>query len=177
MVIDVTEHGKAGHAARNEGVNAIDKAIDDIQRLHRQQFERISPLLGAVKATVTIINAGTQHNVVPATCQFTIDVRSNELYTNEELFDIISGLIEGEAKARSFRLNSSGISLTHPIVERAISLGLTPYGSPTLSNQAFMNFPSLKIGPGQSARSHTANEFICIDEIDQAIALYLKLLA
>jgi acetylornithine deacetylase len=133
-------------------------------------------LLGPVKATVTIIHAGTQHNVIPDSCQFTIDVRSNECYTNQELFDEIAPYLKGTAVARSFRLNSSGIDPEHPIVKKAIGLGLKPFGSPTLSNQALLPFPSVKIGPGDSARSHTADEYIKIAEIEHAIKLYIQLL-
>ena len=176
MVIDVTEKGVAGHAARNEGVNAIYKAVGDIQWIHNHQFAKTSNLLGPVKATVTVINAGTQHNVIPDHCQFTIDVRSNECYTNQELFDEIAGNLQGTAVARSFRLNSSSIDPAHPFIQKAISLGLKPFGSPTLSNQALLPFPSVKIGPGDSSRSHTADEFIKIAEIEQAILLYIQLL-
>ncbi len=177
MVIDVDEEGVSGHAARNEGVNAIYKAVDDIERIRHHEFSRVSPLLGPVKATVTIVNAGTQHNVVPAECRFTIDVRSNELYTNQELFDEISQLLQGRTTARSFRLGSSRTDMNHPIVRRAMALGLKPFGSPTLSNQAFMPFESIKIGPGDSARSHSADEFICRHEIEESIRLYTELLA
>lgn len=176
MVIDVNVQGVAGHAARNEGVNAIYKAIEDIQWIENHQFERVSPLLGPVKTTVTIIHAGTQHNVVPDNCQFTIDVRSNECYTNQELFDEIAHHVKGTAVARSFRLNSSYIDSEHPFIAKTIALGLKPFGSPTLSNQALLPFPSVKIGPGESARSHTADEYIKIDEIEQAIRLYVQLL-
>jgi len=177
MVIDVTTKGVSGHAARNEGVNAIYKAIEDIRWIETHQFAKTSKLLGPVKATVTIIQAGTQHNVIPDRCQFTIDVRSNECYTNQEIFDEIANNLQGTAVARSFRLNSSSIALTHTFVQKAINLGLTPFGSPTLSNQALMPFPSIKIGPGDSSRSHTADEFIRIEEIAQAIKLYYSLLS
>lgn len=176
MVIDVTEEGVAGHAARNEGVNAIYKAVDDINWVRNHRFERESPLLGPVKATVTIVNAGTQHNVVPAECKFTIDVRSNELYTNQELFDEISANLQGQAVARSYRLRSSSIDTSHPFVRCAMSMGLEPYGSPTLSNRALLPYTSVKMGPGQSARSHSADEFICISEIENAIETYQKLI-
>lgn len=176
MVIDVTNEGIAGHAARNEGVNAIYEAIDDIQWIKSHQFAKNSELLGPVKTTVTIIQAGTQHNVIPDHCQFTIDVRSNECYTNQEIFDEIAKNLGGTAVARSFRLNSSSINPAHPFVQKAISLGLTPFGSPTLSNQALIPFPSVKIGPGDSSRSHTADEYIKIDEIAQAIELLPQLL-
>lgn len=177
MVIDVTNEGIAGHAARNEGVNAIYKSIEDIQWITSHQFAKSSNLLGPVKTTVTIIQAGTQHNVIPDRCLFTIDVRSNECYTNQEIFDEIAENLQGTAVARSFRLNSSSIDPTHPFVRNAISLGLTPFGSPTLSNQALIPFPSVKIGPGDSSRSHTADEYIKTDEIAQAIELFPKLLS
>lgn len=177
MVIDVTEQGVAGHAAREGGVNAIYKAVDDIDWIRNHQFDKVSTLLGPVKMTATIINAGTQHNVIPDKCVFTIDVRSNELYSNQELFDEISSKLQGDAKARSFRLNSSRIDMQHPFVKKLLDMGLTPFGSPTLSNQALMHFPSVKIGPGDSSRSHSADEFIRIAEIDKAIEMYCKLLA
>ncbi len=176
MVLDVTAHGKAGHAARNEGENAIYKALEDIEWFRNYKFEKVSPLLGPVKMTVTIVNAGTQHNVVPDTCTFTVDVRSNECYTNRELFDEIGKNVKSEVKARSFRLGSSGIDQNHPLVQRIIELGGKPFGSPTLSDQALMPFPSLKLGPGESKRSHSADEFVDFCEIEHAIETYLKLL-
>ena len=176
MVLDVTSHGKAGHAARNEGENAIYKALDDICWFKDFKFPKVSPLLGPVKTTVTVINAGTQHNVIPDKCVFTVDVRTNECYTNHEIFDEIVRNVKSEVKARSFRLNSSSVSPDHPIVRKAVEMGLEPFGSPTLSDQALMNFPSVKIGPGSSSRSHTADEFICVDEIAGAINLYVRLL-
>ncbi len=176
MVIDAVAHGKAGHAARNEGDNAIYHAMQDILWLKEWQFPKQTELLGPVKQTVTIINAGTQHNVIPDTCTFTIDVRSNECYTNEEIFAFFQEHLTSELKARSFRLSSSRIPLEHPFVQACIQEGLTPFGSPTLSDQALMRFPSLKLGPGESSRSHTADEYIKISEIDRAISLYTKLL-
>lgn len=176
MVIDVTAHGKSGHAARNEGENAIYKALDDIQWFRQFHFDKESPLLGPVKMSVTIIQAGTQHNVIPDQCKFTVDVRSNEFYSNEEIFKIICNHIQGKAQARSFRLNSSHITEDHPLVKRTIELGRIPFGSPTLSDQALMKFPSLKMGPGQSSRSHTANEYIELNEIKEAITLYYNIL-
>ncbi len=176
MVIDATAHGKAGHAARNEGDNAIYHAIKDIQWLSEWQFPKQTELLGPVKNTVTIVNAGTQHNVIPDQCTFTIDVRSNECYTNEEIFAYFQQHLTSELHARSFRLSSSRIDITHPFVQACIRKGLTPFGSPTLSDQALMRFPSLKLGPGNSSRSHTADEYIKISEIDQAISLYIDLL-
>lgn len=176
MVLDVTAHGKAGHAARNEGDNAIYHAMEDIRWFMDKKWPEVSDLLGPVKMTTTIINAGTQHNVIPDVCTFTVDVRTNECYTNEELYNLICAEVKSEVKARSFRLNSSRISPSHPIVSKLTEMGRKPFGSPTLSDQALMPFPSLKIGPGDSRRSHTADEYICIEEIRQAIALYVDLL-
>lgn len=176
MVIDGCANGKSGHAARNEGINAIYEALDDLVWLRDYSFEKTSSLLGAVKMSVTVINAGTQHNVVPDKCEFIIDVRTNELYSNEEVFDIIKSHLKSEVKARSFRLSSSGISPDHPLVKRCIELGMKPFGSPTLSDQALMRFPSFKLGPGESSRSHSADEFIRLSEIGHAIETYLKIL-
>ena len=176
MVIDVEAYGKSGHAARNEGDNAIYKVLDDIRWFRDYQFPKVSEMLGPVKMSVTVIHAGTQHNVVPDLCTFTVDVRSNECYSNEELFAEIKSHISCEPKARSFRLNSSHTPDDHPLVKRAIALGRVPFGSPTLSDQALMPFPSMKMGPGKSSRSHTADEFIFVQEIEEAIDLYLQLL-
>lgn len=177
MVLDVTAHGRAGHAARNEGVNAIYEALEDIQWFRTHQFEKISPMLGPVKMTVTIIQAGSQHNVVPDECKFTVDVRPNECYSNQEILDEIKKNVKSDVVARSTRLNSSQISPAHPLVQRIIAMGRQPYGSPTLSDQALMHFPSFKMGPGDSARSHTAEEYILISEIRHAITFYLQLLS
>ena len=176
MVLDVNAHGKAGHAARNEGENAIYKALNDIQWFRDYRFSKESPLLGPVKMSVTQVNAGTQHNVVPDLCTFVVDIRSNECYSNEELFSEICSHIQSEAKARSFRLNSSHIDMDHPFVKRTLKLGRTPFGSPTLSDQALMKFPSVKIGPGKSSRSHTADEYILVSEIEEAIKMYIDIL-
>lgn len=176
MVVDIAAHGKSGHAARNEGVNAIYEALDDLCWIRSHRFDRVSQFLGPTKMQATVINAGTQHNVVPDECKIVVDVRTNELYTNEEVFDIISSHCKSECRARSFRLHSSRIDLNHPLVERCVALGLQPFGSPTLSDQALMPFASLKLGPGQSARSHSANEYIKVSEIEHAIGLYLRLL-
>ena len=176
MVIDGTAHGRSGHAARGEGVNAIYEALDDLCFLRTHRFSRVSPLLGPTLATVTMVNAGTQHNVVPDECRFVIDVRTNELYTNEEVFEFLKGKLTSEIKARSFRLSSSSIAADNPVVRRCVDMGKTPFGSPTLSDQALMPFPSLKMGPGESARSHSADEFIYIKEIDDAIKTYISLL-
>ncbi len=176
MVLDVMAHGKAGHAAREEGDNAIYKVLKDIEWFRDYHFPKVSPLLGAVKMNVTQINAGTQHNVVPDLCTFVVDIRSNEFYSNEELFNEISAHIHCEAKARSFRLDSSHINPEHPFVKRTIELGKVPFGSPTLSDQTLMNFPSVKIGPGKSSRSHTADEYVLVSEIEEAISMYICIL-
>ncbi|WP_159521788.1 M20 family metallo-hydrolase [Sunxiuqinia indica] len=176
MVLDGTAHGQTGHAARNEGENALYKALDDIQLLRNYQFEKSSEVLGDVKMSITQISAGTQHNVVPDQCSFVVDVRTNEYYSNQEAFEIIDSLIESEVKARSFRLNSSGTELDHPIVKRGLELGLTYYGSPTTSDQAVMPFRSIKIGPGDSARSHTPDEYILLSEIEDGFKIYVDLL-
>ena len=176
MVLDVTAIGRSGHAARDEGDNAIYKALEDIAWFRDYRFEQVSPLLGPVKMSVTIVNAGTQHNVIPDRCTFTVDVRSNECYTNQELFEEIQKHVRSEVRARSFRLGSSHVPQQHPLVQRAVALGRTPFGSPTLSDQALMPFPSMKMGPGRSSRSHTADEFIFIREIEEAIDLYWQLL-
>lgn len=176
MVLDVTAYGKAGHAARNEGDNALYKVLDDIRWFRDYQFEKVSPTLGPVKTSVTMIQAGTQHNVIPDKCSFVVDVRSNDCYSNQEIYKQICEHTTCEVKARSFRLNSSGISMEHPLVKKALEMGRKPFGSPTLSNQALMPFPSMKMGPGDSARSHTANEFIKVEEIKEAISMYVELL-
>ncbi len=176
MVIDAKAKGKAGHAARNEGINAIEIAMSDIEKIKNLVFDRPSEWLSANKLTVTQIKAGTQHNVVPDICEFVIDVRTNDRYTNKEVFEILQTNLTSELTARSFRLNASSISGSHPLVQRCIEMGLKCFGSPTLSDQALMPFPTLKIGPGDSARSHTADEFIFISEIEDAIEKYILLL-
>lgn len=178
MVLDFTVHGKAGHAARYEGVNALYRATELIEKLRNFKFDKVSDLLGPVKFTITMINAGTQHNVIPDLCTFTADVRTNELYSNHEVFDMISAVLPEwcDVKARSFNLNSSRIDVNHPIIRKAVSKGLVPYGSPTLSDQAVLDCRSFKMGPGDSARSHTANEYITMEELEQAVPLYLNLL-
>ncbi len=176
MVLDCTAHGKSGHAARNEGINAIYKAMESIQWINEHPLPNQTDLLGPVKMTTTMIEAGTQHNVIPDKCTFVVDVRSNECYSNEQIFDYLKQNLSCEVQARSFRLSSSGISLDNPLVKKVLAMGGQPFGSPTLSDQALMRFPSLKMGPGQSSRSHTANEFIEVDEIYQAIDTYYNLL-
>ncbi|MCP9768688.1 M20/M25/M40 family metallo-hydrolase [Lacihabitans sp. LS3-19] len=176
MVLDCTAKGIAGHAARNEGKNAIYEALEDINWFQNFEFPKVSAALGPVKMSVTVINAGTQHNVVPDECHFVVDVRATDAYTLEETLEIIEQNVKCEVKPRSIRLNPSGISEDHPIVKRGISLGMKPYGSPTLSDQALMPFTSIKIGPGDSARSHTADEYIFVAEIEKGIAGYIGLL-
>lgn len=177
IVFDVTAKGKTGHAARNEGVNAIYEALDIINWFKTYEFENVSDLLGPVKMTVTQINAGKQHNVVPDECVMVVDCRVNELYTNEQVADtIIKALPQADVKPRSLRLNSSRISIDHPIVQKGIALGCSTYGSPTMSDQTMMPFDTIKIGPGDSARSHTPDEYILISEIEQGIDRYIKLL-
>ena len=176
MVLDCIAKGKSGHAARNEGINAIYEALQDIEWFRTYQFPEKSDFLGPVKMSVTMIHAGTQHNVVPDKCEYVVDVRSNEYYSNMELFKLITAAIKSDVKARSFRLNSSRTALTHPFVQRAIMLEREPFGSPTLSDQALMPFASVKMGPGDSARSHSADEYICLPEIREAIDLYVRLL-
>ncbi|MBS1639074.1 MAG: M20 family metallo-hydrolase [Bacteroidetes bacterium] len=177
LVLDCTTHGKPGHAAREEGDNALYKAVKDINWFTNYQFNKVSDLLGPMKMTVTSINTeNKQHNVVPSQCSFVVDIRVNELYTFEEVLNIIQSNISSEIKPRSFRMRSTSISKNHLIVQSGIKLGRSYYGSPTTSDKALMNFPTLKIGPGDSARSHTADEFIFVDEIKQGIDLYIQLL-
>jgi len=176
MVLDCTAHGKSGHAAREEGENAIYKAIADIERIRKFSFEKDSAILGSVKMSVTIINAGTQHNVVPDICSFVVDLRTNEYYSNLQALEIIDQLVDSDVKPRSVRLNSSAIPVDHPIVQKGISLGLNYYGSPTTSDQAVIPYPSIKIGPGDSARSHTADEYIYISEMEEGFRIYVDLL-
>ncbi|MBR4926229.1 MAG: M20 family metallo-hydrolase [Prevotella sp.] len=176
MVLDIVSHGQSGHAARNEGVNAIYEALDDLNWLCSHKFKKVSPLLGPTLMNVTMINAGTQHNVVPDECHIVVDIRTNEYYENEYVLQYIKNKLKSDVLARSTHLHSSSIPADHPIVARLIDMGKQPYGSPTLSDQSVMSFPSLKLGPGESARSHTANEFIKISEIEDAIDTYVKLL-
>ena len=176
MVLDVIAHGKSGHAARNEGVNAIYEALDDMRWIRDYKFEKVSPFLGPTKMTLTVVNAGTQHNVIPDTCTMLVDIRTNEFYDNEELYHFICQHLKSEVKAHSFRLKSSRIDPEHPLIKKCVAMGMKPFGSPTLSDQALMSFPSFKLGPGESSRSHSADEFIKISEIADAIAKYKELL-
>lgn len=176
MVLDVIAHGKSGHAARNEGVNAIYEALDDMRWIRDYKFEKVSEFLGPTKMTLTVVNAGTQHNVIPDKCTMLVDIRTNEFYDNEEVYEFIRQHLKSEVKAHSFRLKSSRIDPEHPLIRKCVAMGMKPFGSPTLSDQALMHFPSFKLGPGESSRSHSANEFIRISEIRDAIAKYELLL-
>ena len=176
MVLDVIAHGKSGHAARNEGVNAIYEALDDMCWIRDYKFEKVSEFLGPTKMTLTVVNAGTQHNVIPDKCTMLVDIRTNEFYDNEEVYEFIRQHLKSEVKAHSFRLKSSRIDPEHPLIRKCVAMGMKPFGSPTLSDQALMHFPSFKLGPGESSRSHSANEFIRISEIRDAIAKYETLL-
>lgn len=176
LVLDCTATGVSGHAARDEGENAIYKAIRDINWLTTYQFPNVSPTLGPIKLSVTIINAGTQHNVVPDTCTFTVDVRVTEQYTLEEVIDTIRANVQAEVKPRSIRLKPSSIPADHPIVQAGLALGRHTYGSPTTSDQAVLNCPSLKCGPGHSGRSHSADEFIYLREINEGVDGYIRML-
>lgn len=177
MVLDGIAHGKSGHAARGEGINAIHEALDDLLFIRDYHFEKTSSLLGDTKMQCTVINSGTQHNVVPDECRFIVDVRTNEYYTNEEVLEFLQGKLKSSISARSTHLRSSHIPESHPLIQKCIAMGMTPFGSPTLSDQALMPIPSFKLGPGQSARSHSADEYICISEISDAIEKYLYLLS
>ena len=176
MVLDCTAFGKSGHAARNEGVNAIYKALESIDWFRTHEFDRVNDYLGPVKMTVTQINAGTQHNVIPDRCTFVVDVRPNGMYTNPELLALIKAAVPCEVKERSTRIGSSHLPMDHPAVVKGLSMGLEPFGSPTTSNQALSPFPTLKIGPGESSRSHSADEYVGLEEIDCGIETYIKLL-
>ena len=177
MVLDCIAHGKAGHAAREEGDNAITHAVKDIQWFTNHHFDKISNLLGPVKMTVTVIETDNKaHNIVPSQCKFVVDTRINELYSFEEILEIVRANTTSEVQARSIRLRSSSIAMDHPLVQAGIRLGRTCYGSSTTSDKALMHFPALKIGPGDSARSHTADEYIYIKEIEEGVELYTLLL-
>ncbi len=176
MVLDVIAHGKSGHAARNEGINAIYEALDDMRWIRDYKFEKVSEFLGPTKMTLTVVNAGTQHNVIPDTCTMLVDIRTNEFYDNEELYHFICQHLKSECKAHSFRLKSSHIDPQHPLIQKCVEMGMKPFGSPTLSDQALMSFPSFKLGPGESSRSHSADEYIKVCEIADAITKYETLL-
>lgn len=172
VVLDCTAHGRSGHAARGEGVNALYIALDDIARLRTFRFERESALLGPIGIAVTQIEAGTQHNVVPDTCRFVADIRTTDAYTNEETVEILRAAIRSEAVPRSTRIRAAAVADNHPLVRAARAAGRRTYVSPTTSDRTLMPFPSLKMGPGESSRSHTADEFILLQEIEEGIAVY-----
>ena len=177
MVIDCTAEGRAGHAARNEGENALYKAVDDINWIRNYKFEKVSPLLGESRLTATVISTeNVQHNVVPSQCKYVIDVRVNELYSFEEILEALQKNLKSKFKPRTTRMKSTSIVLDHPLVKAGISLGKGYYGSPTTSDKALMPFATLKMGPGDSARSHTADEYIFLDEIRDGINHYIQLL-
>jgi len=177
LVMDATVHGKAGHAAREEGINAIYLAMQDIQAIAKMDFEKTSELLGKTTAKVTAIETDNKaHNVVPSSCRFVLDVRVNEKYDFDEVIDYLKATLKAELVPRSFRMKSSMIAMDHPIVKAGKQLGLSHYGSPTTSDKALMPFPALKIGPGDSARSHTADEYIYISEIENGISIYVQLI-
>ena len=176
MVLDCTAYGKSGHAAREEGVNAIYKAMEDIEWIRTFKFDKVSEFCGTVKMTVTMINAGTQHNVVPDMCKFVVDIRSNGIYDNKQILEVLRQNLKCEFAPRSTRLNGAHIRLDHPVVQKGLSLGLGTYGSPTTSNQSVCPFTTIKIGPGDSSRSHTADEFILRSEIEQGVEIYTALL-
>ena len=176
LVLDCVAHGAPGHAARNDGENAIYKAMKDIEWFQTFNFQKTSALLGPVKMSVTMINGGLQHNVIPGACNFTVDCRINECYTHEEILEIVKQNVTCDVNPRSLRLRSTAISLGHPLVIAGLKLDRTPYGSPTLSDKALMPFPALKMGPGDSSRSHMADEYVYIDEITAGIGIYIQLL-
>lgn len=176
LVLDCISHGKPGHAAGNDGVNAIYSAMKDIEWFRTYHFPQVSSLLGEVGMNVTVIQAGTQHNVIPGECRFTVDIRPNELYSNEDILQTVRRNTGCDVSARSMKHGSSSVSPGHPVVLRGISLGLETFGSNTLSNQTLADFPSVKIGPGESGRSHAADEFIRLQEIEGAVDIYVKLL-
>jgi acetylornithine deacetylase len=177
MVLDCTAHGTPAHAAHGEADNAIYNAMKDIQWFRSFRFAEVSELLGEIRMNVTMIQAGTQHNVIPGKCTFTVDVRTTDALTNQQVLDVIKRHVSSEVHPRSLRLNPSSISLSHPVVGTAKALGRKIYGSPTISDQALMNFPTVKMGPGESQRSHSSDEFIYLHEIEEGITLYTQLLS
>ena len=177
LVLDVVATGKAGHAAREEGENALYKILPDLEWFRQYQFEKKSDLLGQVKMTVTVIETeNKQHNVVPSTCKMVVDVRVNELYTFEEILATIEEHVKSEVTPRSLRMRSTGIALDHVMIKAGLALNKGYYGSVTTSDKALMPFPTLKMGPGDSARSHTADEYILINEIEEGVVTYIQLL-
>ncbi len=176
LVLEGTVKGKAGHAAREEGINAIYLALNDLEKVKNFQFQKISPFLGPTKVSCTVINAGEQHNTVPELCRYVLDVRINELYTHEEVLEELKSVLKADLVPRSLRLRSSNLPEDHLLQQVATSMGLKKIGSPTLSDQALIPYPSAKIGPGDSARSHTADEFILTQEVTNSIPTYISIL-
>ncbi|MDE6341659.1 MAG: M20/M25/M40 family metallo-hydrolase [Muribaculaceae bacterium] len=178
LVLDCVAHGKSGHAAREEGINALYRAIEDVERIRHFAPERVSATLGPIKASVTMMECGTQHNVVPDRCKYVADVRTTDAYSNEETVRLLQDCVKwSELTPRSTRVRASVIDASHPLVKAAVSLGKRPFVSGTTSDMALMHdIPSLKIGPGDSARSHTADEYIRISEINDAIDTYINLI-
>lgn len=174
VVLDGVAHGKSGHAARGEGVNALYIALDDISALRRYQFEKTSSILGPIGITVTQIEAGTQHNVVPDTCRFVVDVRTTDAYTNEETVELLRSAVKSDLTPRSTRIRAMALESSHPLVRAAVATGRTTYVSPTTSDRTLMPFPALKMGPGESSRSHTADEFVCLSEMEAGIEIYAR---
>ena len=176
VVLDCEAKGRSGHAARGEGVNALYIALDDIQQVRTFQFEHTSAILGPVRMTATMINCGTQHNVVPDSCRFVVDVRTTDAYTNEEVAELLRAALQSEVTPRSTRIRASVIDEQHPLVRAAVKAGAKPFISTTTSDRTLMPFPALKIGPGDSARSHTADEYVLVEEIEQGIATYVEII-
>ncbi|WP_242918835.1 M20 family metallo-hydrolase [Pontibacter liquoris] len=176
LVLDCEAHGKAGHAAREEGINALYEALEDITWFKNYRFPKVSNHLGPIKMSVTMVQAGTQHNVVPDTCRFTVDVRLTDAYTMEEVLDVIGQHVKATVTPRSMRLKPSSIPREHPLVQAGLKLGRNTYGSPTTSDKALLPVPSIKMGPGFSGRSHMADEFLYLHELREGIELYIKLL-
>lgn len=176
VVLDCEAKGKSGHAARGEGINALYIALEDIEKLRHFRFERESEILGPIHITTTQITAGTQHNVVPDSCRFVVDIRTTEAYTNEETVEILRSALQSEATPRSTRIRASVIAEEHPLVRAAVKAGATCFVSPTTSDRTLMPFPALKIGPGDSARSHTADEYVLLSEIEQGITTYRQII-
>lgn len=176
VVLDCEAKGRSGHAARGEGVNALYIALDDIQQVRTFQFEHTSATLGPIRLTTTMINCGTQHNVVPDSCRFVVDVRTTDAYTNEEVVELLRAALQSEVTPRSTRIRASVIDKQHPLVRAAVKAGAKPFISTTTSDRTLMPFPALKIGPGDSARSHTADEYVLVEEIEQGIATYVEII-
>ncbi len=176
VVLDCVARGKSGHAARNEGENALYKAVRDIECLQNFEFERVSSLLGDIRMTTTMIECGTQHNVVPDECRFVVDCRTTDAYTNQEMVDIIAAELESDVTPRSTRIGASALAEDHPLLRAAVALGAEPYVSPTTSDMALMPWPTLKLGIGDSARSHTADEYVEVREVVEGVEFYKELI-